>query len=623
MIMSKIWKALVSRYHDFFYALFNRTKFRALIPISFDEPWWKLLAYQRVRLFLTLVPLIIARVASMLAPLVLAAIIQRGSPHWLIVFFVVWVVIMAIDYVGDLSFTLLSESTWSVQFYAYQLLVRIDPIFHATRDTGTVVAKIDRAVHSYHKILETGVYELTFTIVSVLTGIFSVWAVDTKIGLVALGLNVVIIVLSIGAYLINNDAFFASWVTADDRFKSVALENISQVGLIRSTFAGNEAMRRLRLNVSKLVSIDRASWGSFLLTNTIMRLLYFAALCVVCAFLIIASTQGHITALTATALVLTYFRGTYDVTKVGRYAYWFVTDIGRIKDLFEFLRGFGRQTFPVLSESEAPSQVPLEREGNITIQARDLEFQYDVNAQIFNGHSLLLTVPMAQKNKLYGIIGPSGIGKTTLLSILGGQLRPTQGTVLLNDIAIYAIDDYARRNLITIQSQTASTLRGSVRYNLLFGLPEQANSSDDELCDILQKVGIWRMFKDKKGLDTIIGEGGLTLSGGQRQRFNFASLYLRARYYKPLLILMDEPTSSLDEISEHAVTGMIDELSSQSIVIVIAHRLQTLDNAVGILDIALIRETKKMRFYAKHELEKHSTYYQKLLEGTIDIAHGA
>jgi len=231
-----------------------------------------------------------------------------------------------------------------------------------------------------------------------------------------------------------------------------------------------------------------------------------------------------------------------------------------------------------------------------------------------------LTVVPTQKNKLYGIIGPSGVGKTTLLSILGGQLKPQEGTVTINGINVYSIDDYARRMLIAIQSQTASTLRGTVRFNLLFGLPQDKQIyADQELRDILERVGLWQLFKSRDGLNTLIGEGGFTLSGGQRQRFNFAGLYLRAKYYQPLLILMDEPTSSLDEVSELAITAMIEELAEQAIVLVIAHRLHTIEHAAALLDISLTTQTKKMRFYPPEQLVELSTYYQKLLDGEIRV----
>ncbi|MBL4588119.1 ATP-binding cassette domain-containing protein, partial [Candidatus Babeliales bacterium] len=117
----------------------------------------------------------------------------------------------------------------------------------------------------------------------------------------------------------------------------------------------------------------------------------------------------------------------------------------------------------------------------------------------------------------------------------------------------------------------------------------------------------------KNGLKTFIGDGGTNLSGGQRQRLNFASLYLRAHYYKPEIVLIDEPTSSLDQMSEKAITNMILELSKDMVTIVIAHRIKTLENAVGIMDFSLLAEEQEMRFYSFADLLKHSDYYNNLL----------
>lgn len=209
---------------------------------------------------------------------------------------------------------------------------------------------------------------------------------------------------------------------------------------------------------------------------------------------------------------------------------------------------------------------------DFSIQISKSSFNYNENTQVFNDHSLSLIVPKDQKNKLYGIIGPSGTGKTTLVSILGGQLNPQMGEVLIDGVNIYQVDDLVRRSLIAMQMQTATSLRGKLKYNVLFGLPDKEGEpiyNDEYLIEILGKVGLWSLFKEKDGLDTLIGEGGLNLSGGQRQRLNFAGLFLRAKYFKPHLILIDEPTSSLDEISERAITDMIIDLSSDALTLVV------------------------------------------------------
>jgi ABC-type multidrug transport system fused ATPase/permease subunit len=264
-----------------------------------------------------------------------------------------------------------------------------------------------------------------------------------------------------------------------------------------------------------------------------------------------------------------------------------------------------------------------------SILIENLHFNYPEQDLLFENLTLKLETDLQDKNKLFGIIGPSGSGKTSLMSILGGQLKPQKGRVLINNTDIYNTDDTHRRNLIALQMQTSTSLRGKLKYNLTFGLPNleknehdsliSSLASDNYLIQILKKVGLWNIFKDKQGLDTLIGEGGINLSGGQRQRLNFASLYLRAVYFKPALILIDEPTSSLDEISEIAITDMITELAKHSITLVVAHRLKTVKEAKGLLDFTMLNSNIKFKFLESIQLMQDSKYYYDLVSGLNEL----
>jgi len=263
-----------------------------------------------------------------------------------------------------------------------------------------------------------------------------------------------------------------------------------------------------------------------------------------------------------------------------------------------------------------------------SVIATQVAFEYNSKTAVFDGHSLTLQSTSSNSNTLYGIIGSSGVGKTTLLSILGGQLKPTSGTVEINGTNIYAVDDTVRRSLIALHIQAATSMRGTLKYNLLFGLPYSSLEdelpgmglfSDSQLIDVLSQVGLWSLFEGKEGLETLIGESGLNLSGGQRQRLNFANVYLRAQHFSPSLILIDEPTSSLDEVSEQAVTEMITTLAQNAIVLVIAHRLKTLDAAAGLLDLSLLKDSNQLTFYSHAQLKKVSKYYRDLLSGKVRL----
>lgn len=259
-----------------------------------------------------------------------------------------------------------------------------------------------------------------------------------------------------------------------------------------------------------------------------------------------------------------------------------------------------------------------------------VSYAYPASTSVFTNNSLELVFDEHKKYNLYGIIGPSGTGKTTFISLIGGQLKPDTGTITINDTDIYTVDDSVRRSLIALQMQASTALRGDVRYNITFGLPTESSYaelfgealssqasaySDEELIEVLNYVGLWNLFEQKKGLETLIGENGLTLSGGQKQRLNFANLYLRSQYYKPKIIMIDEPTSSLDEISENTITDLILELSQSALVLVVAHRIKTLTQAVGLFDSSLIQPNATLDFYTPEKLHILSPYYAELLDG--------
>jgi ABC-type transport system involved in cytochrome bd biosynthesis fused ATPase/permease subunit len=260
----------------------------------------------------------------------------------------------------------------------------------------------------------------------------------------------------------------------------------------------------------------------------------------------------------------------------------------------------------------------------ISLQLKNIDYIYPhTKIPVFENLNLQLEFDSTKKSNLVGIIGPSGVGKTSLISIIGGQLNPQQGNVFINEVDIYQMYDEDRRKLLAYQMQTATNLRGNVRTNLIFGIFQNAhnnNLDDEELIKLLSRVGLWSIFEEKDGLETIIGEGGLNLSGGQRQRLNFAALYLRTKFYKPLVVLIDEPTSSLDEISENAITSMINELAIDRIVLVVAHRLVTLKQAIGLLDLSILQYNNyQLELMNVKQLEKESEYYRQLINHKVEL----
>jgi ATP-binding cassette, subfamily B, bacterial len=172
-------------------------------------------------------------------------------------------------------------------------------------------------------------------------------------------------------------------------------------------------------------------------------------------------------------------------------------------------------------------------------------------------------------------VGPSGSGKTTLVKLLVGLYPAKEGTILYNDIPSTNIDLDQLREKIGFVTQDTQLFSGTIRENLLFVKPD---ATDDECLSVLHQAACQSLLaRADKGLDTVIGEGGVKVSGGEKQRLSIARALLR----QPDILVFDEATSSLDSLTEEEITETIREVSviRDHITILIAHRLSTIMHA--------------------------------------------
>jgi ATP-binding cassette, subfamily B, bacterial len=251
---------------------------------------------------------------------------------------------------------------------------------------------------------------------------------------------------------------------------------------------------------------------------------------------------------------------------------------------------------------KAPESEPLHPKhlGHIeTLSFRKVSFQHQTAAQkAINGISFDV-----KKGETIAFVGPSGSGKSTLMKLLVGLYRPQEGKILYNNLdeTELVFDDL--RNQIGFVTQDTNLFSGTIKENLLFVNPA---ATDEELMDALYKAACQNLLaRAEKGLDSMIGEGGLKLSGGEKQRLSIARALLR----KPKLLLFDEATSALDSLTEEEITDTIRDISTEGnqITILIAHRLSTIMHAdrIYVLEKGDVVET------GNHEklLEEKGLYY--------------
>jgi ATP-binding cassette subfamily B protein len=200
-------------------------------------------------------------------------------------------------------------------------------------------------------------------------------------------------------------------------------------------------------------------------------------------------------------------------------------------------------------------------------------------------------------------VGPSGSGKTTLMKLLVGLYRPQEGAIYYNGIDENNIDFNDLRAQIGFVTQDTQLFSGTIKENLLFVNP---SATEEDLHEVLKKASVTSLLaRAEKGIETVIGEGGLKLSGGEKQRLSIARALIR----KPRLLIFDEATSALDSLTEEEINKTIRNISSlnDQITILIAHRLSTIMHAdrIYVLERGEIVET------GTHDilLEQKGLYY--------------
>lgn len=172
-------------------------------------------------------------------------------------------------------------------------------------------------------------------------------------------------------------------------------------------------------------------------------------------------------------------------------------------------------------------------------------------------------------------VGPSGSGKTTLVKLLVGLYQPQEGQITYNHIPFESIDLDRFRERIGFVTQDTQLFSGTIKENLLFVNP---GASDEMIMDVLKKAACDKLLaRADKGIDTVIGEGGVKVSGGEKQRLSIARALLR----NPQLLVFDEATSALDSLTEDEINETIKAVSrnKNQITILIAHRLSTVMHA--------------------------------------------
>ncbi|MBR1670928.1 MAG: ABC transporter ATP-binding protein [Butyrivibrio sp.] len=231
-------------------------------------------------------------------------------------------------------------------------------------------------------------------------------------------------------------------------------------------------------------------------------------------------------------------------------------------------------------EKSEVTKLPVKK----TITLSDITYKYPgTDKLILDGASMEIPV-----GKSVGIVGTSGAGKTTIVDVLLGLLIPEKGVIMADGVDVNTNYRGWLKNIGYIP-QTIFMTDSTIRKNVAFGVPDD-EIDDNKVWQALKEAALDEFVKElPEGLDTQIGERGIRLSGGQRQRIGIA----RALFEDPEVLVLDEATSALDNDTEAAIMDSINRLHGRKTLVIIAHRLQTIEKCDMIYNIGEGKATLK------------------------------
>lgn len=237
--------------------------------------------------------------------------------------------------------------------------------------------------------------------------------------------------------------------------------------------------------------------------------------------------------------------------------------------------------------------------GEITI--KNLSFQYE-ERKIIDDLSLFI-----KRGQKIAFVGESGSGKSTVIKILLGLLKYNQGEIYLGDMELSGICLNNLYDRVSYISQDVPVFDGTIKENLVF----EKNVSEEQMLDALREVQLSHLVENlEEGLDTEIGEKGTCLSGGEKQRLAFARLW----FENPELVVLDEATSAMDNLTEENVMKSVMKKMKDKTVIAIAHRLNSI---AGFDRIILFREGKIVGQGTFEELLHTDSYFKELYNANV------
>jgi ABC-type multidrug transport system fused ATPase/permease subunit len=351
---NQLFNTFQEKHYRFWRRMFTLpTKSADIWSIDFDKPWWTQLLAKRGYYQWQLLIEVLNSVFWVLLPLIIATSLEAGKYYIIIWSLVIRIIFTIVTWWFYKSWVVFVEMfDLSISYSAIKKIITVDPLYHTTKDTGKFVSKLQRANSGFFDIFTTVFWQLISIVTGVITSIISFFVFDWGLGLFLTTSFMILTFLTIFLGYLKRDAFEKESIKAEDKLNSLQLETMSQPNYIRSIFASEYQLNRIKLSTKEVLQMNYADWRSGGIVWNSMFILYFlVGLGLV--FMIIGLVEtSSLSATEGVALMSTFFLGSNSILNIGNLTNFTVKNIIALNDSFKYIAEYGQQTYPVFDKQK-------------------------------------------------------------------------------------------------------------------------------------------------------------------------------------------------------------------------------------------------------------------------------
>lgn len=436
--------------------------------------------------------------------------------------------------------------------------------FYDNQKVGHLLSRITSDLFDISELLHHGPEDLVISIIKIIGSFAILLTINVRLALVAFSF---IPVMAVFAFYYNGRmkrAFKRNRERIAD-INSQIEDSLAGIRVVKSFANEKEEMRKFKMGNDNFVAAKRVSYKYMGIYHSGLGAMTTLVTVGVLVFGVQMMLDGAVELSDLITFILYITNFTDPVKKLVSFTEQFQNGYSGFERFLEIL-----SIAPDIADK--PDSVSVE-EVRGDVEFKNVSFHYeDQSQQVLHGINLKV-----RAGEYIALVGPSGVGKTTLLSLIPRFYEVSEGAVCIDGMDIRDMKLNDLRGQIGIVQQDVYLFAGSIMDNIRYGKPE---ASDEEVLRAAKAANAHEFIMNfPEGYDTDIGQRGVKLSGGQKQRISIARVFLK----NPPILIFDEATSALDNESERVVQHSLESLAKNRTTFVIAHRLTTIRNAEKIL----------------------------------------